>query len=78
MHPKGIIFAVLGGLTGTLGVLFFIIALGKGKVSVIVPLTALYPIITITLGFLILKESITLTQGVGVIFALIAVLLLAI
>ncbi len=40
-------------------------------------MTAMYPVITIALSVGILKEQITITTGVGVVFAMIAVFLLS-
>jgi transporter family protein len=48
-----------------------------GKASIVVPLTALYPIVVLLLGPLILKETITRLQGVGVLCALVSVFLLS-
>lgn len=78
MHIKGIAFAVLAGIAGAIGGLFFLYSISKGEASIVVPTTALYPIITIILAFLILKEPITLKQGIGIIFALIAMILFSI
>ncbi len=75
IHTKGIIFGILTGVTLTLGSLFFLFALSKGKVSVVVTMTALYPLITILLAFLLLKEPITIKQGIGILFALLAMIL---
>ena len=61
---------------GSLGALFFLHAVSKQKASIVVTATALYPLITIILACLILKEPITLKQGIGIIFALIAMILL--
>jgi len=77
VHAKGITFAMLGGIMGTLGALLFLFSMKLGKASVVVTITALYPIITIILAFFILKETITLKQGIGILFALTAVGLLA-
>jgi len=77
-HAKGITFAILTGIAGTLGALFFILAVSRGKTSVVVTTTALYPLVTIILAFLILKEPITLKQGIGMIFALMAMILFSI
>lgn len=72
---RGIIFSILAGMTLMLGYLFFTIALSKGiKLSVVVPIAALYPIVTIALAFLILKESVTLWQGIGMVLALAAMI----
>ena len=75
VHPKGMAYAFLTGVSGTVGFLFFLYSLGRGKASVVVTMTALYPLVTILLSFLLLRESITLRQGIGLIFALIAMAL---
>lgn len=72
---KGITFAVLTGIAATLGTLFFLYAVSMGKASIVVTTTALYPLITILLAFLILHEPITITQGIGILLALIAMVL---
>ena len=77
VHPKGILFAFLTGVMGLLGGLFYLFALARGKVSVIVTLTALYPIITIALAAVFLKEPITLKQGCGMVLAVLSIILLA-
>jgi len=77
VNAKGITFAILTGIAGTLGALFFIFAVSRGETSVVVTTTALYPLITIILAFLILKEPITIKQGVGMIFAFAAMMLLS-
>jgi bacterial/archaeal transporter family protein len=48
-----------------------------GRASIVVPLTALYPLVVVVVGPLILKQSITLLQAGGVICALAAVVLLS-
>ncbi len=71
------VWAVLGGLTGVAGAVFFYVALARGTASVIVPLTALYPGITALLAIFLLKEPISASQTVGIILALIAVVLMS-
>ena len=75
VHPKGISLAFATGLLGMLGALFYLIAMPKGKVSVIATISALNPIITIALAYFILKEPISLKEGVGMVFAFIAIIL---
>jgi transporter family protein len=48
-----------------------------GKASLVVPLTALYPLVVVLVAPLILRESISLLQGAGVACALAAVMLLS-
>lgn len=74
---RGILFAVLVGICGTVASLVFFIAVGKGKVANVVSVTSIYPLITILLSALFLKEAITLPQIIGVLFAIIAVILSA-
>lgn len=75
IHPKGISLAFITGLLGMLGALFYLFAMPRGKVSVIATMTALNPIITIALAYFILKEPITLKEGIGMVFAFIAIVL---
>jgi transporter family protein len=76
-HPRGILYAWLTGVAGLLGGLFYLFAVARGKVSVIVTLTALYPIITVTLAAILLKEPVTLKQGCGMVLAVLSIILLA-
>jgi transporter family protein len=76
-HPKGVLFAVLTGISGVVGTLFYFAAATRGKISVVVSLTALYPLITILLAAFILKEPVTLKQIIGMGFALVAIVLLS-
>lgn len=76
-HPVGTVFGLLVGVTAALGSLFFFLALRKGLVSVVAPFTALYPLVTVLLAVFILKEPLTMQQGVGIFLALVSVLLLS-
>jgi transporter family protein len=76
-HTKGILFGVLTGVFGLLGALAFLFAVSKGKASVVVTITALYPMVVILLSYFFLHETITVKQGIGIGFALVAVLLFA-
>ena len=77
MHPTGVALGIATGFLGFLGALCYLFAVSKGPVSLIVVLTALYPVISILLAMFFLHESITLRQGVGIIFALTAMFLVA-
>ncbi|MEG4212148.1 EamA family transporter [Microcoleus sp. S13_B4] len=74
---RGILFAMLVGVCGTVASLVFFIALGKGEVANVVSVTSIYPLITILLSSLFLKEPITLPQMLAVLLAIIAVILAA-
>ncbi len=71
------LYAAIAGLMGGLGYLAFMIAISKGKASIIIPLTALYPAITAVLAVLFLGEKLKPTQLAGIIMALIAGILVS-
>jgi bacterial/archaeal transporter family protein len=74
----GVAYGFLGGTLTNLGSWFLFAALRNGgKVSIVAPLTALYPLIVVFLAPFILYESISLLQGVGVVCALVAIVLLS-
>lgn len=75
VHAKGITFAALAGISGALGLIFYLYALKLGKTAVVITMTALYPLVGIFLSSIVLKEPITLKQGLGMVFALIAMVL---
>ncbi|MBP0015460.1 MAG: DMT family transporter [Roseofilum sp. SBFL] len=76
-HPQGAILAIIAGMLNFLGVLFYIQAVSKGSVSVVAPLSALYPLVVIILAVAILQETMTLKQAIAMGFALIAIALFA-
>jgi transporter family protein len=74
-----LVWALLSGLLNALGAWALFAALESGgKASIVAPLTALYPLVVIMMVPLILHESVTLLQWVGVACALIAVVLLSV
>jgi transporter family protein len=71
-------YTMLSAGLNTLGAWALLAAMkAGGKASIIVPLTALYPLIVVLSAPIILKETITRLQGVGVLCALVAVFLLS-
>lgn len=76
-HARGVLFAFLTGVAGVTGTLCFFAAAERGKISLVVSLTALYPLITILLAALFLKEPLTLRHLAGLVCALVAILLLS-
>jgi bacterial/archaeal transporter family protein len=73
----GFTWAALGGFLAFIGFLTFFAALEKGKSSTVVTLSALYPMVTILISIVFLHERLTTRQGIGIVFALIASVLLA-
>ena len=76
-HPQGAIIAVIAGMLNFLGVLFYIKAVSKGSVAIVSTLSALYPLVVIALGLIVLQETLTLKQAIGIGFALAAIALIA-
>ena len=70
-------WALLFGILYGIGTLLFIFVLSTGRAAIIVPLTALYPLITVILALLWLGETLNLPQGIGVVLAVVAGVLLA-
>src|SRR5579871_2957744 len=65
--------AVLTGVLGSVGLLTFYLALEHGKSSLVMPVTGLYPVLTVVLSILFLGEQITRMQIAGVVCAVAAI-----
>lgn len=77
-HPGGLAAALGAGICLACGLLFFFKALAEGAAAdVVVPLTALYPLVTVILSWTLLREGLSLRQMAGVALTLPAVLLLS-
>ncbi len=70
-------YALTAGVLGAFALIFFNMAIKEGNAIVVVPVTSLYPVITVVLSYLILNEKLTFTKGLGIILALIAVVLVS-
>ncbi len=69
---REVILGVVAGTTNGMGSWFLFASLGLGaKASVAIPLTALYPLLTILLAVVFLAESLTSLQWVGILLALV-------
>jgi transporter family protein len=74
---SGMAAAVAAGFAGGFALFFFLKALASGPAAVVVPLTSLYPVITVVLGVTFLQETLSLRQLAGIILAAMAVWLLS-
>lgn len=74
---RGASLAVMAGAMGIVGALCYVLAMARGPVALIVTFTALYPILSIVLAWLMLGETISLRQGMGIVLDLIAMVLIA-
>ncbi len=73
---EGMLFAILAGVCSSLGGLLFLQAMNRGEASVVITFTALYPAVSVILSFIILHETITVKQGIGIVLALFSMVLL--
>ena len=74
---KGFTYSILTGIAYGVGCLFYFVAASKGKIITVVTLTALYPLVTIVLAYLLLKEAVSLKQCSGIFLAFVAILLMS-
>lgn len=75
---RGFAYAVLTGLLGGLGNIAFFMALIKGRTAIVAPLTSLFPLVTVLLAVVVLKERLTARQGAGIAVAVAAICLLSV
>ncbi|KON30877.1 hypothetical protein AC482_02745 [miscellaneous Crenarchaeota group-15 archaeon DG-45] len=75
LSSPGFYPALLIGLVSPIALITNYLALSLGKISVVVPLIALYPVVTVALSIFLLGEKITIAQGAGVVFAALAIVL---
>ena len=67
------------GLATGIGGLFFLLAIRYGgNVNIVVVLTSLYPIVTLISNYFIFGTSMSITQIIGAILAIIAVILVSV
>lgn len=71
-HPWALGAALGAGLCMAFGLLFFFKALVGGAATVVVPLTALYPLVTVVLSWAVLREEMTPRHLAGIALALVA------
>jgi len=75
---RGIFWAFLTGILGGLGNIAFFQALVKGgSASVVAPVTALFPVVTVLLALVFLKERLGRVQWLGLALAFLAIYLLS-
>jgi bacterial/archaeal transporter family protein len=75
---SGIAWAFLTGILGGTGnIAFFHAFVIGGKASIVTPVTALFPLVTVILAITFLHERIGTTQKIGLVLALVAIYLLS-
>jgi transporter family protein len=76
LDATGIGWALVTGVLGALGTLFLYLTLRAAPTSTVIPLSSLYPVVTVILAYIFLQEELSPTRLLGVGCALAAVWLL--
>jgi transporter family protein len=75
---SGVFWAFLTGILGGVGnIAFFQALVNGGKASVVAPVTALFPMVTVLLALMLLKEKLGRTQWLGLALAFAAIYMLS-
>ncbi|MEO6003658.1 MAG: DMT family transporter [Opitutus sp.] len=74
----GVIWGFISGIIAAAGNIFFYLALEAGaETSIAVPLTNVYPLVTIVIAYFWFRERLNVIQGCGIVVAVAAILLLS-
>ncbi|MCJ7733225.1 MAG: DMT family transporter [Anaerolineales bacterium] len=73
----GFSYGLAIGLLGFFGALMYLVALSRGPLALVAPITAMYPVGAILLGLIFLGEPITIKQGMGIALSLVAIYLIS-
>ena len=65
------------GILGFFGAFMYLVAVSRGPLTLVAPVTALYPMFAILLGLIFLGEAITLRQGFGIGLSVVAIYLIS-
>lgn len=78
LSGRAVLLGLVAGSVNGLGTWFLFAAFERGaKASVAVPLTALYPLVTVALAFLFLSERLGALEWLGVLLAICAGVMLS-
>jgi drug/metabolite transporter (DMT)-like permease len=76
--PLGLFWGFVSGLIAAAGNICFYLALEAGaETAIAVPLTNVYPLVTIVLAYFWFKERLNLIQAGGIVLAVVAIILLS-
>ena len=72
---RGISYGILNGILSGIGLLAYYAAANRGKVSVVGPVTSLFPLLTVGLAFIVLRERLNAVQTGGMVLSLVAIVI---
>jgi uncharacterized membrane protein len=73
----GVFYGILNGVLAGLGGLAYFAAMEKGKASLVGPVTSLFPLLTVVLAVLILRERMNRIQIAGIVLGMISIVILS-
>jgi transporter family protein len=73
----GFSYGLAIGLLGFFGAFMYLLAVSKGPLALVAPITALYPMFAIIMGMVFLNEAISLRQGFGIALSMVAIYLIS-
>jgi transporter family protein len=73
----GVLYGILNGVLAGLGGLAYFAAMEKGKASLVGPVTSLFPLLTVVLAVLILRERMNRIQIAGIVLGMISIVILS-
>ena len=73
----GVSYGILSGVATGLGVLGYYAAMREQDASVVTPVTGLFPLLTVVLAFLVLRERLHNVQWGGILLALASIVILS-
>ncbi len=77
LDTRTVVYLSIGGLiAGFFGQLSLYTALKSGEASVVIPISATYPLVTLLIAVLFLGESLTLSKFMGILLVVIGIILL--
>jgi bacterial/archaeal transporter family protein len=69
--------AALAGAMAVLGLVLIFVALGRGEVSKVIPVTSSYPLLALLFSAVVLSERITITRAIGAVLIVVGVIVLS-
>ena len=76
-NAGGITYGLLSGVATGLGTLGYYSALREQNASVVTPLTGVFPVLTVLLAFIVLRERLNKVQMGGMLLALASIVILS-
>ncbi len=73
----GFSYGLAVGVFGFLGAFAYLIAVSKGPLTLVAPISALYPMLAILMGMIFLNEVVTPRQGIGIGLSVVAIYLIS-